>query len=131
MKKYRIHTVCDCYTAYIVEAESEKEAQEKFEDGYFSDKLGEDYANEQVNEIEKYFHYLYSIGYHQGARQTSHGNEVYEVDSNGNVLNRFLSTFEAEMKLGVSKGSIGKAIKENRKCKGKIFSYGNSNMAKD
>ena len=90
-----------------------------------------EFSQEQVNEIEKYFHYLYSIGYHQGARQTSHGNEVYEVDSNGNVLNRFLSTFEAEMKLGVSKGSIGKAIKENRKCKGKIFSYGNSNMAKD
>lgn len=90
-----------------------------------------EFTQDQINSIEKYFHYLYSIGYHQGARQISHGNEVFEVDSEGKVLDRFISTFEAEMKLGVSKGSIGKAIKENRKCKGKIFSYGNSNLAKD
>ena len=82
------------------------------------------FGQEQVNALEKYFHYLYSIGYHQGSRQCSHGNKVFEVNSDGMVIDRFISTFEAEMKLGVSKGSIGKAIKENRKCKGRIFIYG-------
>lgn len=90
-----------------------------------------EFSQDQINEIEKYFHYLYSIGYHQGARQIAHGNKVFEVDSDGNIIGRFLSTFEAEMKLGVSKGSIGKAIKQNRKCKGRIFIYGNSNMAEE
>ena len=90
-----------------------------------------EFSQEQVNEIEKYFHYLYSIGYHQGARQVSHRKAVFVINEEGKVLRRYKSSVEASIDLGVTKSSIGKAIKNKFKCKGKILIYGNSNLAKD
>ena len=93
--------------------------------------LNIEFSQDQVNEIEKYFHYLYSIGYHQGARQVSHRKVVFVINEEGKVLRRYKSSVEASIDLGVTKSSIGKAIKNNHKCKGKILIYGNSNMAED
>lgn len=42
-----------------------------------------EFSQNQIDSIEKYFHYLYSIGYHQGARQLSHRKVVFEVNSEG------------------------------------------------
>ncbi|MCE5332729.1 MAG: hypothetical protein LLF95_11405 [Bacteroidales bacterium] len=90
-----------------------------------------EFSQEQIDSLEKYFHYLYSIGYHQGTRQNSHRKVVFEVDENGRILHRYNSTVEAAFYLGVTKSSIGRAIKDKFKCKGKILIYGNSNLAKD
>lgn len=52
MKTYLVHTVSDCFTTYRVEAESEREAQEKQENGD-GEMIGEDFANESIVEVNE------------------------------------------------------------------------------
>lgn len=82
-----------------------------------------EFTQEQVDLISTYFHYLYSIGFHEGRRQLSHRKEVVELNEAGEIIQTFPSSYEVENLLGVTKGAVGKSIKYGHKCKGRIFSW--------
>lgn len=90
-----------------------------------------EFSQEQIDSLEKYFHYLYSIGYYEGTRLTSHRKIVFEVDESGKVLHTYRSCYEVASILGIENKTVSKAILRKKKCKGKILIYGNSNLAKD
>lgn len=80
------------------------------------------FEQEQINVIEKYFHYLYGIGCHQGARQTSHRKRIIGISPNG-VERMFESITEVAGVLGVNKSSITKSIVKGHYCKGMLLSF--------
>jgi len=80
----------------------------------------------QIDELAKYFHYLYSIGYHQGSRQNAHRKRVIQKEASGKIIQVYESTTEAALVLGVHKSSIGKCIKKNYKCKGFFLTFENN-----
>lgn len=73
--------------------------------------------------IEKYFHYLYSIGFHQGSKQKSHQKPVVQLNEDNEIIEHFPSITIAAFRMGVPKGNLSKDIKKWYKCKGYVFMY--------
>jgi len=73
--------------------------------------------------IEKYLHYLYSIGFHQGMRTKAPTRMVYQFTLDGDYVDKHDSAVQASLKLGVHKGTISNAIRRGFNCKGFLFSY--------
>lgn len=79
------------------------------------------FTQEQVDCIERYFHFLYGIGQYQGTRQTKKRKRVVSVDKDGKFIRTFESALETAGVLGVDKRTIGKACRGDFKCKGLIL----------
>lgn len=53
MKKFKITTTTDCWSEYVVEAETEQEARDKFFDGEWISEEDVDFRNETVEDVEE------------------------------------------------------------------------------
>lgn len=58
--------------------------------------------------VEKYFNYVYTIGFTYGMKQSAHEKEVLQIQ-NGKVIQEFSSATKAAHAVGVTKHSISKA----------------------
>lgn len=76
------------------------------------------FTQEQIDCVNRYFHFLYSIGYNKGTRQLNMIKKVLSVDGEGNVLRTFESASKAAEELEVDKSAIRKACAGHHKCKG-------------
>lgn len=73
--------------------------------------------------IEKYLHYLYGIGFHQGMRTKAPTKPVYQFTVDGQYVTRHDSAVAASLILGVNRGSVSRAARKGYICQGFLFSY--------
>lgn len=53
MKQFKITTITDCWTEYVVEAETQQEARTKFFDGEWISEEDVDFRNETIEDVEE------------------------------------------------------------------------------
>ena len=73
--------------------------------------------------IDKYLHYLYGIGFHQGMRTKAPTRPVYQYTLDGEYVTRHDSAVSASLKFGVNRGSVSRAARKGFTCQGFRFSY--------